>query len=221
MKVIGLNIEKYIGKSVSGHNGDFDYQDADFERKIIYLEYEGGGKYEVVLFKEEGECGSGWCTASFGKVLVHEIEKFPAMMFKSTDKSEQDFELPVFTEYGCFNSVDNKFFSVSFDGGDNYYPSGGYSVNMEMFTTNGRGISSNEDIKRKVWIFKGKSGSGKTFLSDKIDLSKYETDCSENLPDELKEDIIVIGNKYKFKVKDIKKRIINSDDCEIIVVNFS
>lgn len=31
------------------------------------------------------------------------------------------------------SDTNNKVFSISEDGGDNYYPSGGYNVNMELF----------------------------------------------------------------------------------------
>ena len=33
MKIIGLRIEKYIDKEVSGHNCDFEYNDAEFEKQ--------------------------------------------------------------------------------------------------------------------------------------------------------------------------------------------
>ena len=78
-----------------------------------------------------------------------------------------------------------------------------------------------KEVKRKVWIFKGDSVSGKTFLSDKISLSKYETDYQPKLPDVIKEDIIVIGNKYKFDIEDIKKRIYNISKVDVVIVNFS
>lgn len=76
------------------------------------------------------------------------------------------------------------------------------------------------DIKRKVWIFKGDSLLGKTFLSDKIDLNKYETDSSPTLPELLTEDIIVLGNKYSFLLEDIIQRIYQKDQVDIVVVDF-
>lgn len=78
-----------------------------------------------------------------------------------------------------------------------------------------------KEIKRKVWIFKGDSLLGKTFLSDKINLFKYETDSASILPDIFKEEIIVVGNKYKFTVEDVIQRIHDKDSVDIIIVDFS
>lgn len=75
------------------------------------------------------------------------------------------------------------------------------------------------EIKRKVWIFKGDSLLGKTFLSDKMNLSKYETDSSATLPEIFKEEIIVLGNKYSFTLEEIVSKI--QGDVEIILVDFN
>lgn len=220
MKIIGLNIEKYIGQEVNGHNCDFTYEDSEFERHIIYI-IEDAQKYEIILSHSEGQCGSGWTTASFGEMKINKLERFPAMMFRSVNQNEVDIPLPIILAYGDFSDIRNDFFYVSIDGGDGYYPCGGYSVNMDMFISNGRGIREKKDIKRKVWIFKGDSGLGKTFLSDKTGLSKYETDSSSELPSVIKEDIIVIGNKYSFDIEDVKSRIFEVDKVDVINVDFS
>lgn len=90
-------------------------------------------------------------------------------------------------------------------------------INMDYFKLNPRF----KNLKRKVWIFKGGSLLGKKFLSDKIDLNKYETDTSQNLPKVLNQEIIVIGNKYHFTIEDIVSRIKNKDFIEFIIVDFS
>ena len=219
MKIVGMNIEKYIGHSVEGHNCDFDYVNAEFQRHILYGTEENK-KFEITLSVEEGECGSGWTTATFGKLNIKEIDSFPGMMFR-INNFDKEINKPVVMDYGCFEDINNELFDISFDGGDNYYPSGGYSVNMEYFITNGRGVFSEEDIKRKVWIFKGNSGTGKSFLSNKIDLEKYETDSSQILPNIITQDIVIVGNKFDFKIEDVKERIFNNENTSIIIVNFS
>ena len=35
MKIVGLRVEKYIGQEISGHNCDFEYTNAEFEKHII------------------------------------------------------------------------------------------------------------------------------------------------------------------------------------------
>lgn len=80
-------------------------------------------------------------------------------------------------------------------------------------------VTSRHKEKRIVWIFKGKSNSGKTFLSSQIyGLSVYETDSKDTLPAQIPESIIVLGNKYPYTVEQVKKRIVG--DPEIQIVNF-
>lgn len=44
-KVIGLREEKYIGKTVSGHNCDFEYTDTEMTRHVVLLaEVDSGNK---------------------------------------------------------------------------------------------------------------------------------------------------------------------------------
>lgn len=89
-------------------------------------------------------------------------------------------------------------------------------INMDYFNLAPRF----KEIKRKVWIFQGESILGKTFLSDQMNLSKYETDTSSELPKVFKEEIIVVGNKHKFSIEDIKNRIYNKENVDVIIVSF-
>lgn len=75
--------------------------------------------------------------------------------------------------------------------------------------------------KRPVWIFKGDSGLGKSYISSYLVEFKsiYETDSSETLPNVIYDDIIVLGNKYNFSEEDIVSRLYG--DVEVIKVNFS
>ena len=79
-------------------------------------------------------------------------------------------------------------------------------VNKKMRSTN-RGFD-----KVPLWIFKGESGLGKSFLAHKLqDLSVFETDAWKTLPDVITEDIVVLGNKYQHTVEDITSRTRNRD----------
>ena len=64
-----------------------------------------------------------------------------------------------------------------------------------MFVPNGRAKT-----KRPVWIFKGDSSSGKSYLSHLTQKKVYETDSNSKLPIKITEDIIVLGNKYIFTI---------------------
>ena len=71
--------------------------------------------------------------------------------------------------------------------------------------------------KRPVWIFKGNSGLGKSYLAGIIANSNrvkavYETDAHKEL------DTIVVGNKYKHSLEEIESKI--KGEHEIIYVDF-
>ena len=108
---------------------------------------------------------------------------------------------------------------VSYNGGDGYYPSGYSIVNMDIFDK----PNARQKDRKVVWIFKGDSASGKSYLSSMIrsrcDKKVYETDTHSELPSFLNYDIIVIGNKHDFTIDEVKERI--AGDNEIVVVDFS
>ena len=91
-------------------------------------------------------------------------------------------------------------------------------INYSLFN-----ISRRYKEKRPVWIFKGDSGMGKTYLSSIIYnnsyLQVYETDSERKIKDALYEDIIVIGNKYEVSIEEVEKRILGPH--ETIIVDFS
>lgn len=210
MKIIGLRIEKYIDKQISGHNCDFEYTDAEFQKHIICGVLQDNRKVEIELSCEEGECGSGWTTASWGNIKVTEVKMFSGYTFTPNDiLFIDDIEL------NFKGNISNNVFSVDYDGDDSYYPSGGYTVNMELFK---------ETIRykklRPVWIFKGKSNLGKSYLSSKLcNIDVYETDSNEILPDSITASVIVLGNKYPFDLEHIKSKIFG--EVEIQIVEFT
>ena len=213
MKIVGLRIEKYIGQAVEGHNCDFEYHDEEFERHILFGILEDKRKIQITLSASEGECGSGWCSASYGEMEVKEVKQFGGFNYIPikeliVDDIEPDYEIATEEEYR------NDVFNISECGGDCYYPSGYYDVNMELFKST---VRTKE--KRPVWIFTGKSNVGKSFIASHTDLQVYETDRNESLPISITEDIIVLGNKYDFSEDDIKERIFG--EYELCVVKFT
>lgn len=131
-KVIGLREEKYIGKTVSGHNCDFEYTDTEMTRHVVLLtEVATGNKVELTLEVEEGECGSGWCSATYGTYKWDEVTSFAGKTHKI--KSEVFMDI----NEGILETGEDTFQSEVFDfssyGGCCYYPSGYYSISEECF----------------------------------------------------------------------------------------
>lgn len=207
MKIIGLRIEKYIDKECSGHNCCFDYTDAEFERHVLCCVLTDNRKVEIELSRSEGECGSGWSCASWGHIIVKEVNHFNGYTHYPKELLIVDDIEP-----NTHPNVDNAVFYVDDDGGDSYYPGGGYSVKMELFQE-----SSRVKNLRPVWIFKGKSNTGKTYIASKLtELEIYETDCSETLPEVITASVVVLGNKYDFEIADVISKLFGKVDVNIV-----
>lgn len=96
-----------------------------------------------------------------------------------------------------------------------------YDINFGNISLNSRYFKNVETIrnsnKRLVWIFYGRSGIGKSYLANYLSDIKsiYETDSSESLPNYIEDDIIVVGNKYKYSLEDIKERVFDAKIIEV------
>ena len=130
--VLGAYPFLYVGTSVSGHNCDFEYKKEIREGYKLCVTKDNED-YTLSLTVEEGECGSGWCTASWGHCnLVKSNTKE-----KITLVPKSGFELIEFED--GYDDVDNELFSVSYDGGDSYYPVGHAYLHMDNWEVKGRG----------------------------------------------------------------------------------
>lgn len=212
LKVHSLRIE---------HIRTYNDRDDDFEDNYKYILNcisENNLKYEVALWTEYGDCPSGWCSASWGHCEVKRVDSF----IGSTHKPIKDLLFEIETKEGDFEdtiyNAENDIFYVDDDGDDCWYPSGGVEITEELFTKTNRAMD-----KRPVWIFKGDSGLGKSYIAGIIansDRAKtvYETDAHEEL-DTIEADIIVVGNKYDHSFEEIESKI--KGEHEIIYVDFS
>lgn len=126
-KVVGVREEIYIGEEVSGHNCDFEYTEAEMTRHVILLvEQDTQQKVELTLSELQGECGSGWCTASWGQWDWNQVDTFAG----KTHTLKQEVLLDVTEDMYEFEC---DLFSFDYDGGCGYYPSGGYTIHLDVF----------------------------------------------------------------------------------------
>ena len=127
--VIGMYTEVYTGTSVTGHNCDFTYEERDFTRHIIVVKSDLELYLTIILSRSEGECMSGWTVASYGNLdieiaddrVIEKITHYPI------DNNSIDLLFIENNNYEC------DVFEISIDGGDSYYPCGGYHVNENLF----------------------------------------------------------------------------------------
>ena len=210
MKIVGMRIEKYVGNC--GYS-DFEEPDSQLmDRYIIYAIGKYHNKYEITIWDEDGMCGSGWCSASWGNIKVKRVNGFGNI----THTPIKELTIDDLEENVEGIDVENEVFYVNYDGGDSYYLRGGINVHIELFKETNRSLE-----KRPVWLFIGESNIGKSYLAHKLDentMEVYETDSSETLPKIITQNIIVKGNKYDFSIEDIKNRIF--EEHELIIVKF-
>lgn len=213
-EIVGLRKEIYIGESVSGSNCDFDYEPAEMIRDVLLLKDIFGNKSELTLSTTEGECGSGWCTATWGEYEWVDVNIFAG-------KTHNPIK-PIFFETKTEQELDDCFecdaFYFSDDGGDSYYPCGGSFVELDLFTTEGL----RQLDKRPVWIFYGSSMLGKSHLAASLrGKAILETDSLENgkLPEVIAEDVVVVGNKYNIDMKELQSKLFGNP--KVIEVKFS
>lgn len=154
LKVHSLRIE---------HIRTYNDRDDDFEdnsKYILNCISENNLKYEVSLWTVYGDCPSGWCSASWGHCEVRRVDSF----IGSTHKPVKDLSFEIETTEGDFEdtiyNAENDVFYVDDDGDDYWYSSGGVGIAEELFTKTNRAMD-----KRPVWIFKGDSGLGKSYIA--------------------------------------------------------
>jgi hypothetical protein len=209
-KLLGMNIEKFFDTKTY----DEDPEDYINDKYILYFEGKWKQIYKVVLYQEEGMCFSGWTTASYGNINIEKIDHiYPLSYFPKTGiyidevKESEDY-------------IKNTVFDYSSDGGCEYYSSGYVEINMDNFTETPRVKKD-----RIVYIFKGDSNLGKTYLAMSTGKVIYETDSNAELPKVITADIIVMGNKHidKFDIDDVIEKIFTTktDSYELIICRFN
>lgn len=214
-EVVGLRVEKYVGTAVSGHNFDFTYSPEILQRHVLLLKHYST-KYELTLQTDEGECGSGWCTAFYGRFDFKQVTNFAGKTHRILKGIT--LNLQVNTETGSLDYTDNALFSFSEDGEDEYYPLGGYEINMSLFEE-----IPMTNIKRPVHIFIGDSNACKSTLAALTGKEILETDYTgiNDLPEVITADIIVVGNKFIVDVnKDIIPKIFDLENSQVVIVSF-
>ena len=153
--------------------------------------------YKLTIYTQNGFCASGYCNSTWGLYDFKEVDKFGT--YTHTPKNKRyKFEF----DDECAD-IDCGFFSVDYDGGDEYYPHGFVVADEDFFVADKRFIN-----KPTCFVFFGESGVGKTFLAERVNgMVVYETDSNPTLPNEICADIVVVGNKNNCDYKELVKHI--------------
>lgn len=196
--------------------------------------------FEIEVGSHDGPCGSGYCMSTYGyyesriqkqkkpfthipkrplsfeAVLDFDYETHSAFIGFDLEVSQKSPEYEEHDDNSVFMDIltGETILNISESGDDPYYPSGYGYVNLDLFKELPRAMN-----KRPVWIFKGQSALGKsTIASDLLENSVFETDSVDELPDDIYQDVIVLGNRSGFTVDDVKAHLFG--DPKVILVEF-
>lgn len=232
MKVLGYRKE-YVPTHVeydTCQSGEID-EYSSIEHIFIYVKDEEDHIYEMDVFESQDECYSGWCTADYGCCDIRRVEHIEInarpkrgeeIIWECPTKDYidelKDLEIGQSTAMRLYDEdieIENVL-TVSRDGGDYYYPCGYVEFKDDLFEP----LSVRQYDKAVVWVFKGGSGLGKSYLASRVkDKIVFETDAYKELPERILADIIVLGNKYSYTIEELSERI--PYEHEIIEVDFS
>lgn len=229
-----FNILGYRSEYYHANDNEKDYLNEDI---IIVIKHEVSGSYYELKFSEEDE-DLGYVINNYGYATIERVKKpiytsrikepLNIILPKEINAvniehmSVRDYPIDLFNENGYFEIPGIIKVSERGDDIDEFYPEGYVEFNRERFEEpNKRQMGG-----KPVWIFKGDSGAGKTYLSsmlERMNMKIFETDSikGNEIIDPIKADIIVIGNKHGFKVEYVKEHVANRDDIEFIEVDFN
>lgn len=215
LKIVGLRILQKI-QSVDEDMG-VSHPEVCQQYEIGLIEHGSRKKYILHGWTEHGMCSSGYTTATWGYVDLKPVKNFGSMTHKWIGKSEPtgwdpdaDIEDGVHPGNGLIRLDVEKpsdfkceEFGWQYDGGDGYYPRGGFSVNLEYFQQ----VSLRGRTKPLIYLLVGGSNLGKSTLAGHLkDLEVYETDQAEEFDKKMAyADVIVVGNKHGHHAQDVKK----------------
>lgn len=126
--VYALRMERDFVTKCSGHNCDFTYSEEMDDIYVFLLKDRNGIMYELKLYVDEGECGSGWCTASYGRSYLESVNEFRGMTHLPITPDDEIY-------FNCDEEIENKYFNYSSYGDDDYYPQGYVNVHMNEFVS--------------------------------------------------------------------------------------
>jgi len=229
IQITGLQEIKYVKNCLKNADEGFaEYKEISTKHTLFgVLNDDNRTRIRIKLEASDGECPSGYCLSTYANISIKILKKFGLYTHVPKKKLEinlkfdlgklmGDKELKTYDIKGSDeeDDINNAAFDFSPYGDDNYYPTGHYEIKFNAFEKTNRFKEY-----RLVYIFKGPSGVGKSFLASKIGLMIYETDSSEKLPDVIYAGVIVLGNRNKFDIENVKSKVFGP--AEIIICDFS
>lgn len=220
-QVVGLRVLNFINQKPCAMGDRADFKDNKYE--IVLIETGTSKLFTLTGSTTHGWCGSGYRTATWGKLELKEIDSIGSLHYTPLEYIELD-------EYDVtYHILENSLFYYSEKGMDECYPSGRFEIKLDGWRPTGR-----LPEKEMLHIFCGASCTGKStlaeMLGEKLVIESDQFTYENNFYDRLKrlpyqdemfkiEKILVIGNKLKNVNIETVKNILK-DHYTIVMVKF-
>ena len=218
----GIRIIRFANTKGYGSNPE---QFSDKKYEMVFANYDNDAPeyWSLTGYQTHGMCGSGYTTASWGHLDATKLKNPGSLHYipKTLKELEWDFDYqPTYHDNEIFEYLEQ---------GCNYYPHGRFDLQgslEEDYRNTGRLPS-----KPMLHIFHGGSALGKSMIAEMTNKTCHESDSKidleeflEDLPDNLEDNILVIGNKDTSMTTSEKLQKIKETYLEaytIVFVNFS
>lgn len=203
---------------IFGYNKRTEYHPERFHSNTPFEDeiYEFYGKFGNRLTKfsaitHAGECGSGYCTATWGYLREEEILAVPPLEYIANPPLSYE-------DKDSFTSL----IPTDEDGGDEYYPSGSSTPSDELLAQ----FTPCRVMPNRLYVFSGASALGKSTFALSLASNPsevYETDSNLSVSIEGLKTVkyIVLGNKFPKRNTEVLEVLNAITGRTIINVSFS
>lgn len=133
LTVTGYNLFDYADNEITGDNCDYIYTPITRVGHELVVRDQNGTYHSMKLKIIHGECGSGYCTATIGELILTEVSAGYTETLQYIPISPISIPMSVLDTPDDETYIETKCFTFSVNGGDIFYPSGGYTVNQSLF----------------------------------------------------------------------------------------
>jgi hypothetical protein len=215
--ILGMRVITFQNNRLSGHNCSFQnekFQDDKYQIVVLY----GSVLVELECSTTHGQCGSGWTTASWGNISYKILEEIGSLHYTPIEYSQISFDLNDIPSH-----LEHNLFKYSEYGYDDYYPGGGFTIEMDAWRSTGR-----KPEKPMVHVFCGHSGTGKSTVASLTEKTVIESDSFETsdafidsleITKPMGDAIIVVGGKHQIDLDTVTALL--EEHNTVVKVNFS
>ena len=222
----GIRIHHF--QNVSGHcleSKPEKFKDKKYEMVFANYDKEAPEYWSMTGYTTHGMCGSGYTSASWGHLEYKKLDTPGSLHYIPKSIKELDWNFERDTPSSL---LENDIFSY-LEQGCSYYPHGKFELQEEL--EKGYHKTNRLPEKPMLHVFHGASALGKSTLAEMTGKPYHESDAKFDiddfffdLPEDLVDNILVLGNKHKEtsiskQIETIKERY--NDYYTLVFVEFS